>query len=80
MQQQQMMAMNYRQWQQPQGYQFQANQQMSIPKDKIKENSDKTFKKYDRDGSGKLDMNEAAKAIYDIYAMFGKYPNQNDVM
>merc|ERR1712032_413209 len=67
----------YQQWQAPQGYAFKPT-----PMDKgfLKGNSDQIFDKHDMDRSGRLDMNEAARAIYELYSTTGQYPSQNDMM
>jgi hypothetical protein len=58
--QQQMQGNAYQQHQSPAGYQFQPT---PMNQDYVKGNSDKVFEMYDRDRSGKLDMNEAYGAI-----------------
>merc|ERR1739845_34902 len=53
---QQMGGHGYKNWQQPAGYQFQP---CHIPRDYVKDNSERVFMMYDTDRSGALDANEA---------------------
>ena len=67
----------YRQWQMPQGFQFQP---VILSKSYAKDAAKSIFNQSDKDFNGMLDLNEAPLAIQSVYSQFGIYPTQDDIM